>query len=267
MFRSLSPNDRANRVPGRPAPARGARRSYALDCIFIESHSDAVLELLVSDEFAGWFAGLDQATAEDVATALEIIERLGPRQPAPGSSEWLLWYEHRLAPEYSLVMSQWAVFRDEVRAMIEHLESPRFATRLRGLGPHDAATVATAMKKIKSFSGAGRRVLATGTSPPAGHGGLLAEIRQWYRAALEAVGLEPVPLPVHSSALRELDLRARAPGVRLLYGVDTERDVAVVVLGEWLDHDFYGDSVRLAERLWRQFLQGHLPARERAALR
>lgn len=230
-------------------------------------HSNAVLELLVSDEFAEWFAGLDEATAEDVATALEIIERLGPKQAAPGSSEWLLWYEHRLPVEYSLVMTEWAAFRDEVKTMVEHLESPRFAARLRGLGPHDAATVATAMHKIKSFSGAGRRVLATGMMQQAGHGGLLAEIRQWYRAALEAVGLDLVTFPVHSSALRELDLLARAPGVRLLYGVDTGRDVAVVVLGEWLDHNFYGDSVRLAERLWKQFLQGNLRARERAPLR
>ena len=222
-----------------------------------------MLELLVSDEFADWFAGLDQATAEDVATALEIIERLGPRQAAPGSSEWLLWYEHRLSAEFSLVMSDWGAFRDEVLAMIEHLESPRFAARLRGLGSREAATVATAMNKIKSFSGARRRGLAT-RGP---QGGLLAEIRQWYRAALEAVGLDPVSFPVHSSALRELDLRARAPGVRLLYGVDAERDIAVVVLGEWLDRDFYGDSVRLAERLWKQFLQGNLRARERAPLR
>jgi len=127
----------------------------------------------------------------------------------------------------------------------------------------DDATVATAINKIKSFSGARRRGLAT-RGP---QGGLLAEIRQWYRAALEAVGLDPVRFPVHSSALRELDLRARDPGVRLLYGVDTEREIAVVVLGERLDRNFYGDSVRLAERLWKQFLQGNLRARERAPLR
>jgi len=53
-----------------------------------------MLEPLTTDEFAQWFGGLDDQAAEDVATALEIVERLGPDEAAPGSRESLLWYEH-----------------------------------------------------------------------------------------------------------------------------------------------------------------------------
>ena len=35
----------------------------------------------------------NEADAEDVATALEVVEQLGPSRAAPGSRESLLWYE------------------------------------------------------------------------------------------------------------------------------------------------------------------------------
>ena len=64
-------------------------------------------------------------------------------------------------------------------------------------------------------------------------------------------------MPQHSSALREISLRATPPGLRLLYGIDEPKNRGLVVLGEWLDRSFYGDSVRRAEALWGQFLEGH----------
>jgi len=42
--------------------------------------------------------------------------------------------------------------------------------------------------------------------------------------------------------------------------VHVERNIALFVLGEWLDRSFYGDSVRRAERSWKQFLDGDLRA-------
>jgi hypothetical protein len=51
-----------------------------------------------------------------------------------------------------------------------------------------------------------------------------------------------------------------------LYGVHVEQKTALFVLGEWLDRSFYGDSVRRAERMWKQFLDGQLRA-EPAQLR
>jgi hypothetical protein len=58
-----------------------------------------------------------------------------------------------------------------------------------------------------------------------------------------------------------------APAFRLLYGVHAERETALFVLGEWLDRNFYGDSVRRAERMWKSFLDGELRAVEPAQLR
>jgi hypothetical protein len=69
-----------------------------------------------------------------------------------------------------------------------------------------------------------------------------------------------VDVPAHSPALREILLRAPPPGFRLLYGVDSRKNRALVVLGEALDRSFYGDSVRRAERLWQEFLNGELSA-------
>ena len=69
------------------------------------------------------------------------------------------------------------------------------------------------------------------------------------------------------SALRELSRRRPGPGFRVLYGVNAERETALFVLGERLDRSFYGDSVRRAERMWKQFLEGTLRAIEPAQLR
>ena len=74
-------------------------------------------------------------------------------------------------------------------------------------------------------------------------------------------------MPAHSSALREIALRTRKPGVRVLYGVDAPRARGLVVLGEWLDRSSYADSVRYAESLWQQFLAGTLPATRPATSR
>src|SRR5260370_10295507 len=71
----------------------------------------------------------------------------------------------------------------------------------------------------------------------------------------------------HSLAVLEISRVSRAPGHRLLYGVDTRHNRGLVVLGEWRNRRFYGDSVRRAEEVWRQFLDGQLqathPARSR----
>jgi hypothetical protein len=37
-----------------------------------------MLEILTTEEFAAWFRALDDDAAEDVATALQVVEELGP---------------------------------------------------------------------------------------------------------------------------------------------------------------------------------------------
>jgi hypothetical protein len=243
-----------------------------------------MLKLLTTDAFAGWFSGLSAGPAEDVAATLEVIVQLGTRTEAPGSSEWLLWYEHpslsqRLrplpdlkelfAPELVKFYQDWGQFNGYVRRVIKHLESKPFLARLAQLPPEAAAAVAAAVARIRGISKT--RMLALMEFRPARHRRELSassvatlarfadvsEVRASYFAALAAAGFEVADVPQHSSALREISLRATPPGLRLLYGIDEPKNRGLVVLGEWLDRSFYGDSVRRAEALWGQFLEGH----------
>jgi hypothetical protein len=254
-----------------------------------------VHQLLTSDEFAEWFALLDDRAAEDVAATVEVIAQLGTETEAPGSSEWLTWYEHPSAssgivelgfqrPSVSAILKcidQWGVFNGYARRVIKHLESPEFVARLGQLESGHAAAVANAVARIRRATTSRRlalsefqrkrptlgiRPLTPKDSEALAYLGDVTEIRESYFAALGAAGFAVVDVAAHSPALREISLRSPAPGLRLLYGVDVRRSRSLVVLGEWLDRSFYGDSVRRAEHLWRQFLDGDLqvqPARSR----
>jgi hypothetical protein len=243
------------------------------------------VQLLTTDEFADWFTALDESAAEDVATTLEVIAQLGTEKEAPGSSEWLTWYEHpslsartplygpsSVDAAYQRFLNEWGAFNGYARRVVKHLESPPFVARVGGLAPPDAAAVTDAVARIKRA--VTRRWLALsdfqvrrrlGTRPltPRDAEELalfhdVEEIRGAYLAALAAAGFATIDVPAHSPALREIALRAPPPGFRLLYGVDSRRNRGLVVLGEELDRSFYGDSVRRAERLWQEFLNGEL---------
>lgn len=237
-----------------------------------------MLQLLTTDEFAEWFAALDDAAAEDVATALEVVERLGCERAAPGSSELLLWYEHpsvsRFAERHalSLELDGWACFRDYAGRVLKSLESPRFRSRLARLGAKQADLVFRSIKNIQQAADPRLRwatKLHGPTRSPRTERSeqACAEVREMYFAALEAAGFELTDVPAHSLALREMSRRLPAPGFRVLYGVSSERETALFVLGERLDRSFYGDSVRRAESMWKQFLDGTLRATEPAQLR
>ena len=241
-----------------------------------------MLELLTTDAFATWFAALPVAPAEDVAATLEVVVQLGTRTEAPGSSEWLLWYEHpslsqhlgawasaprAVPPELVKFSQDWGHFNSYARRVIKHLESKEFSARLARLTPEAAANVAAAVQRLRRIPTA--RALAVSDallrrvrSPSAAASEALvrlpdvSEIREAYFAALAAAGFEVADTPDHSAALREISLRGVAPGLRLLYGLDVPRNRGLVVLGEWLDRSFYGDSVRHAEAVWREFLEG-----------
>jgi hypothetical protein len=243
-----------------------------------------MLELLTTDGFAAWFAGLAAGPAEDVASTLEVIVQLGTRAEMPDSSEWLLWYEHasvsqrpfpglsgRLAPEIVKFSHDWGHFNGYVRRVVKHLESTQFISRLARLSPADAAAVAGAVKRIRRL--ATTRLLSLSDlqtrgrlsplrSPSPSTAAALArvvdvsEVRECYFAALVAAGIDVVDVPPQTAALREITLRSTPPGLRLLYGIDEPKARGLVVLGEWLDRSFYGDSVRRAEALWAQFLEG-----------
>jgi hypothetical protein len=238
-----------------------------------------MLLLLTTDAFAEWFAALDDKAAEDVATALDVVEQLGPTQAPAGSRESLLWYEHpsvsRFQSSDSLDwdLEAWGCFRDYAKQILETLESARFASRLCHLDPKQAAAVLKSIREIKNATDPRLRWALKLAGDPFGLAGKVrpedacAKVRRMYFAALEAAGFKVTDVPAHSLALRELSRRVPAPAFRLLYGVDVERETALFVLGEWLDRSFYGDSVRRAERMWKQFLDGQLRAVEPAQLR
>lgn len=242
------------------------------------------MQLLTSDEFALWFAALDPRTAEDVAATLEVIAQLGVEKEAPGSSEWLTWYEHpslsdrlrvrdlrsSVDPEVLRFIDEWGAFNGYARRVVRQLEAEPFVARLARLDPRAAAAVTEAVTRIKRT--VTRRLLGLSeyrvkrrlwARPPTSvEASVLAgfvdagEIRGAYLEALAAAGFDVVDVPAHSPALREIAVRAPPPGFRLLYGVDAARDRGLVVLGEALDRSFYGDSVRRAERQWQEFLDG-----------
>jgi hypothetical protein len=250
------------------------------------------VELLTSDEFACWFTSLGERAAEDAAAMLEVIAQLGTEKEAPGSSEWLTWYEHpslsaamaswfagtrdpsAVDPAFVRFVDEWGAFHIYVKRVVKHLESHSFVARATELDPRGAVAVRDAVARIKRT--VTRRSLAFSelqvkrrlrTHAPSAKEAVelarlvnIAEIREAYFAALAAAGFSLVDVPAHSPALREILLRAPPPGFRLLYGVDSRNNRALVVLGEALDRSFYGDSVRRAERRWQEFLNGELSA-------
>jgi hypothetical protein len=247
-------------------------------------HVLPMLQLLTTDAFADWFGSLPDGDAEDVATALDMIEQRGlavaeigaaePTGPTLRSSEALLWYEDSTWSTLAELdgawkLEAWGDFRAYAKRVLEQLDSPEFRSRLSELTVEATAIVLESVRRI-------RRV----TDPRAWQlrGGILArtqsssdpreEVRTLHAAALNAAGLR-----LDARALRQLAHRprgAQAAGklhFRVLYGVDVERKIALIVLGEALDRNYYGDSVRTAERVWQEFLQGRYRNRPRALRR
>jgi hypothetical protein len=236
-----------------------------------------MLHVVTTEEFAQWFGALDDALAEDVAAAVDVIEQLGPERAAPGSRESLLWYEHplmaRINEQHPLAweLEAWGAVRDYARQLLVKLESPRFGSRLERLPAAQATAALQAVKRIRDVADPRMRWalrlhgVVRGARSPADDA--CAELRRAYFAALEAAGFLVADVPAHSLALRELSRRHPAPAFRLLYGVHAEQEAALLVLGERLDRAFYGDSVRRAEATWKQFLGGTLPALQPMQLR
>src|SRR5215831_499562 len=141
-----------------------------------DTYSTSMFALRTSEEFARWFAALDQATAEDVAATIELIEQLAPAKDPPSSSDWLTWYEDasvsgrlldlELCKRFDGAVNaavarfvrEWGAFNGYARRAIEHLESPAFVERLTQLDERRAAAVTGAVARIRRATA--RRVLA-----------------------------------------------------------------------------------------------------------
>ncbi|MGD0678650.1 MAG: hypothetical protein ABSC94_24850 [Polyangiaceae bacterium] len=189
---------------------------------------------------------------------------------------------HQMPSEIVTFSRDWGRFVGYAKRVVKHLESPQFVARLARLSPEKAAIVAGAVQRIRLTSTTRHLNLAAlqtkrryfiGQQPTARDLETLAgfldesEVRSAYFAALAAAGFEVEDVAPQPAALREISLRSTPPGLRLLYGIDESKGRGLVVLGEWLDRSFYGDSVRHAEATWAQFLEGRPLATQPASAR
>jgi hypothetical protein len=226
-----------------------------------------MLQVLTTPEFAEWFARLSDVAAESVAVALDLVGSIGPEQAPSDSHEWLLWYEHPCAKEQLArmhVLDHWLGYFHQARWMIHRLQSAQFAERVSRLDAAAARAVAAGMEGLRVLTLQNRRVLAIAAEGPDAVEQQIerarADLRRLYSEILSAAGLEFSEIPVHTGALREIRIRKTEPEMRLVYGVDVERNSALFLVGEPLDRCFYGDSVRRAESVWRMFKEWGVPA-------
>lgn len=210
-----------------------------------------MLELFSTDEFTEWFGGLGDADAEEVASALELVEKLGPGTAAPASRESLLWYQC-LPGEQTRFSEELLDFTLGVMRLLGHLESQPVRSKLEQLSAERSArashVLACAHARIR-----GVRAMARLAMPHEAERAL-HEVQRDCGEVLALIGAPAPPAAAHSRALRELNLRARQPGMRILYGVDVPRARALLVLGEHLVRNAYGPAVRRALAVWQRYL-------------
>jgi hypothetical protein len=216
-----------------------------------------------------------------------VLESAGPALDPVKASRMLLWYDglaglpgpdYRLADEWQLGLResteglrQHMLWRQEA---LRHLESPTFQARLAALDPAVAGRALASVEQIRASLVATRawiayRASAALLSAPLGGGGAAREappvVGSVERALLEVlslVGLDARELVDSSSGLREMTVTGVEPHLRLIYGIDVPKRRVVALLGEPLDRAYYGDSVRLAERLWRESREAEAPGAE-----
>jgi hypothetical protein len=248
-----------------------------------------MFELTVSDEFARWFETLGAPVAEEVASLLDVLAKLGPGLDPVRASRLLLWFdgtgvESQAAPaalRLDLALIEGGQRLQELlswqREITRCLEAPEFLARLSKLDHAQSAQVLERVGDLQQMrsalrvvdrlsgigltrSGLGRTPLALGphveaatrSGPSAAD--LMLRLKQTFFEVLELVGLDAKAISDPSTGLRELTIKSVLPGLRVLYGIDVARERILVLLGEALDRAYYGDSVRFAERRFREFL-------------
>jgi hypothetical protein len=200
-----------------------------------------------------------------------------------GVGEWLIRMRESADSLRELLLWQ----QEAVRC----LESPTFQARVANLDRDAANRALLTIERVKESLRANRlwagyRAGATRSAPGAppepklapaltpqqrsliaarlGHGLALRHVARDHapsadsvqralREVLSLVGLEFADLVDGSSGLREVTITAVTPHLRLIYGIDVPQHRIVALVGERLDHTYYGDSVRLAEQRWREY--------------
>jgi hypothetical protein len=208
-----------------------------------------MLTLLTTEDFSAWFRALGDADAEEVATALELMQEVLPEREPPASRDLLLWFQSSTGVRWvdERFDDDFFEFSRRVHQLVEHLASKSVQLRLRET---DAERAGAAIEAIMKQARLQRRHARIPGSPRR----TLQDVELEYRALLSSLGIAEPARSEPNSSLRELNIRAREPNIRVFYGVDRANDRALLVLGEHLDRTAYGPSVRKALRLWREFL-------------
>ena len=222
-----------------------------------------MFEISVTGEFERWYKALDSESAEKVAAELNVLERLGPELDGVRASRLLLWFDG--SPQHPLPEQAWLVQQANTRMtrvlraqheVLRCLETPNFQACFLKLDPRSAARAQELIGRVRASVRAATLSLVL-TQPESAWGEQLLVPGEAVQAALlellSCVGLRLEDVADRASGLRELTLAELRPPQRLLYAIDAPRRRILAILGEALDHAYYGDSVRLAERRWREY--------------
>jgi hypothetical protein len=222
-------------------------------------------EITVTREFEAWFKGLEQGAAEQVATALEVLESAGPALDPIKSSPYLLWYDGLGGglPNLAWQIERWQRLRKTATAahhltlwqkeVVRALESPAFLGRLAKVDGAAAHLTFLGIERIRQRIHAARlriNLLAANQAEPPQPESFKRDLSE----VLSLAGVAPADVADRTSGLREMTIEAASPALRLIYGIDVPRKCVLAILGEPLDRSFYGDSVRLAEKKWREYV-------------
>jgi hypothetical protein len=240
-----------------------------------------MFEISVTREFEDWYQALDSESAEKIAAELNVLERLGPELDSERSSPMLLWFDGLRGgvplSGLGLRESGWELshlLRRQHEAL-RCLETPDFLARFLKLEPRQARRGHELVERLRASVGAANLQLLVsrrqtqlalvlvasrapsrlGAAPPAAREGAWPGegVQAALLEVLSFVGLRLEDVADRSSGLRELTVAGLAPPHRLVYAIDAPRRRILAILGEALDHAYYGDSVRLAERRWRDY--------------
>ena len=248
-----------------------------------------MFEITPSDEFSAWFEALSPAAAEEVAGALDLLAEAGVALGPSRTRRALLWYDG--CGGSALDLPSWggrdlASLLDSIddvrelllwqREVVRCLESAIFRERLARLEREPAGVALLAISKLqerlkaarsriqleqsawpprvralpvlaeRASSSEPRRRLEEGEEPSRG-------LKEAFFDVLRLVGLEPARLMNSPSGLCELTVGSTDPPLRVLFGLDARSQKLVLLLGEPLTRQYYGDSVKLAERRWSDY--------------
>ena len=254
-----------------------------------------MFEITPSDEFSAWFESLPPGPAEEVACSLDLLAEAGVALGPSRTSRALLWYDG-VGDALPATDDSWLQGRtlasalssfEDVRELllwqrevVRCLDSEAFQQRLAQLDAKAASVALLAIGNLKNrLSMARNRINLAQRVPPLPRAlppsafsvltpreervleqrfGPLLSVKDGFFDVLRLVGLEPAQALNSPSGLCELTIVSTEPKLRVLFGLDAPGQRIVVLLGEPLTRQYYGDSVRLAEQRWHAYCAGAL---------